>query len=118
MYFNKKTAMFVPHSSKLLLNTSSAMYFLIAYSSSCCGPAANKVLTLAMPKPKLSDILDLSVAERIELVQDIWDSIAEMPEEIVLTEEQKRELDRRSTDLKSDPNSGIPWEQVKASLRL
>lgn len=71
-----------------------------------------------MPKPKLSDILDLSVAERIELVQDIWDSIAEMPEEIVLTEEQKRELDRRSTDLKSDPNSGIPWDQVKASLRL
>ena len=34
-----------------------------------------------MPHPKLSDILDLSVAERIELVQDIWDSIAEMPED-------------------------------------
>jgi putative addiction module component (TIGR02574 family) len=71
-----------------------------------------------MPRPELSDILDLSVAERIELVQDIWDSIAEMPEDIVLTEEQKRELDLRSTDLKTNPNSGIPWEQVKASLRL
>ena len=71
-----------------------------------------------MPHPKLSDILDLSVAERIELVQDIWDSIAEMPEDLILTDEQKQELDTRSVQLKSDPNSGIPWDQVKATLRL
>jgi len=71
-----------------------------------------------MPRPKLSDILDLNVAERIELVQDIWDSITEMPEDIVLTDEQKRELDARSAELKAHPDSGISWEQVKASLHL
>lgn len=69
-----------------------------------------------MPRPKLSDILDLSVAERIELVQDIWDSIAEIPGDLILTEKQKAELDARSAKLKKDPESGIPWEDVKASL--
>ena len=52
-----------------------------------------------MPRPKLSDILDLTVAERIELVQDIWDSIEEMPDNIILTEKQKAELDTRSAKL-------------------
>ena len=69
-----------------------------------------------MPRPKLSDILDLSVAERIELVQDIWDSIAEIPNDLILSEKQKAELDPRSTKVKMDPDSGILWEDVKASL--
>jgi putative addiction module component (TIGR02574 family) len=69
-----------------------------------------------MPRPKLSDILDLSVAERIELVQDIWDSIAEIPNDLILSEKQKAELDARSTKLKKDPDSEILWEDVKASL--
>lgn len=71
-----------------------------------------------MPRPKLSDILDLSVAERIELVQDIWDSIAEMPDNIILTEKQKAELDTRSAKLRKTPESGILWEDIKASLEL
>jgi putative addiction module component (TIGR02574 family) len=71
-----------------------------------------------MPRPKLSDILDLTVAERIELVQDIWDSIAEMPDDLILTEKQKTELDARSAKLKKNPESGILWEDVKASLAL
>ena len=69
-----------------------------------------------MPRPKLSDILDLSVAKRIELVQDIWDSIAEIPNDLILSEKQKAELDSRSAKLKTDPDSGILWEDVKASL--
>jgi putative addiction module component (TIGR02574 family) len=35
------------------------------------------------------DILDLSISERNQLVEDIWDSIAEVPESLSLTEEQK-----------------------------
>ena len=37
-----------------------------------------------------SDVMELSVAERIELVEDLWDSIAEVPESVELTEEQKK----------------------------
>ena len=35
----------------------------------------------------------LTVSERIQLVEDIWDSVAEVPESIALTDEQKAELD-------------------------
>ena len=71
-----------------------------------------------MTRPKLSDILELSIAERIELVQEIWDSIAESPEELSLTEEQKRELDTRAAELRSNPQSGSLWEDIKANLKL
>ena len=42
-----------------------------------------------------ADILNLSVSERIQLVQDIWGSIAEVPDSVLLVHEQKAELDRR-----------------------
>ena len=35
------------------------------------------------------DILELSVSERIQLAQDIWDSIAQVPESITLGDEEK-----------------------------
>lgn len=31
------------------------------------------------------NVLNLSIPERIQLVEDIWDSIAEVPEEVALT---------------------------------
>jgi putative addiction module component (TIGR02574 family) len=71
-----------------------------------------------MTRPKLSDILELSIAERIELVQEIWDSIAESPEELSFTEDQKKELDTRAAELRSNPSSGSLWEDIKANLKL
>lgn len=72
-----------------------------------------------MNKLKISELLeDLSVAEQIELVQEIWDNIAESSELPDLTEEEKRELDRRSEELRRNPSSGIPWEEVKARIKL
>ena len=55
------------------------------------------------------DILSLSIAERIELVADIWDSIAEVPQAVVLTEAQKAELDKRLDAYHQDPTAGSPW---------
>ncbi len=41
------------------------------------------------------DISQLSVAERIQLAEDLWDSISEQAEDVTLSEVQKQELDRR-----------------------
>lgn len=71
-----------------------------------------------MSKPKLSEILELSIAERIELVQDIWDSIASVPESLELTKDQKAEIDRRLEKLDRNPDSAIPWEDLKARIGL
>ena len=64
-----------------------------------------------------TDILTLSVPERIQLVEDIWDSIAEAPEQITLTDEQKSQLDRRLDAYHSDPHGGSPWDVVRERVR-
>ena len=63
------------------------------------------------------DILSLSISERIQLVEDIWDSIAEAPEAIPLTEKDKAELDRRLDAYHSNPDEGSPWDIVRERLR-
>ena len=65
---------------------------------------------------QFSEILQLSVAERIQLVEDIWDSVAAFPNEAPLTESQKKELDRRLLSYAQNPQEGIPWEDLKAQL--
>lgn len=66
---------------------------------------------------QLTDILQLSVAERIQLVEDIWDSIAVVPDAISLTEEQQAELERRLEAYQANPNEGISWNDLKNKLR-
>jgi putative addiction module component (TIGR02574 family) len=63
------------------------------------------------------DLLGLSVSERIQLVEDIWDSIAEVPEQLYLSEEQKTELDRRLNDYHNHPEEGSPWQVVRERIR-
>jgi putative addiction module component (TIGR02574 family) len=64
-----------------------------------------------------ADILSLSVSERIQLVEDIWDSIAACPESVPLTDEQKAELDRRLEDYHKNPDAGSPWDVVLEEIR-
>ena len=64
----------------------------------------------------LSEVLKLPVQERLKLVESIWDSIAEFPEALELTEAQKNELDLRLDAHGADPSAGIPWSELKADL--
>ena len=58
----------------------------------------------------------LSVEERLALVQELWDSIAESAGELPLTEAQQAELDRRLAEHEAHPDDVVPWEDVKASI--
>ncbi len=64
----------------------------------------------------MQEILKLSVAERIELVEAIWDSIAASPETLPVTPAQKRELDRRLAEHRANPEAGRTWEEIRDSL--
>lgn len=66
-----------------------------------------------MGKVARKDILSLTIAERIELIGDLWDSVAEVPEAVALTEAQKAELDRRLDAYRKDPTAGAPWPAVR-----
>ena len=69
-----------------------------------------------MSSPNIEEIVKLSVAERIELVEDIWDSIAATPDLLPLTDAQRQELDRRLADYRDHPNDVRSWQQVRSSL--
>jgi putative addiction module component (TIGR02574 family) len=62
-----------------------------------------------------AELMELTPDERIELVEDLWDSIGpqDMPP---LTPEQKQELDLRYAEHLRDPTSASTWEDVKARL--
>ncbi len=59
-----------------------------------------------------TDALALSIPERIQLVEDIWDTIATEPEAIELTGEEKKLIDERLERYHQNPDLGSPWEDV------
>lgn len=61
------------------------------------------------------DIKSLTPEERLALLEEIWDSLE--PEEVPLTDAQRRELDRRLDDLEGDRCLGIPWDEVLRQIR-
>jgi putative addiction module component (TIGR02574 family) len=63
------------------------------------------------------DIAELSVAERIQLVEDLWDSLATTPDAIPVTQAQRDELDRRLQTYRDNRSEGASWEQVKAGIK-
>lgn len=58
----------------------------------------------------------LSVEERLALVEELWDSIAEDSAAVPLTDAQRAELDRRLADHEAHPEDVVSWEDVKTSI--
>ncbi len=65
-----------------------------------------------MKKISAVDTIDLSIPERIQLVEDIWDTIAEKADSIELNEEEKKIIDERLDAYHRNSNVGYPWEDV------
>ena len=59
------------------------------------------------------DFSHLSPEERLQLVEDLWDSLAVgAPESVPIPESHARELDRRMAALREDGESGRPWREA------
>jgi putative addiction module component (TIGR02574 family) len=65
----------------------------------------------------LDQIKTLDLNDRIQLVQAIWDSIADEQDYPELTNEEKQEFDRRIAEHDADPDNVLTWEEVKASIK-
>ena len=65
-----------------------------------------------MENIKVTDTLKLSIPERIQLVEDIWDTIASETESVELTENEKKIIDERLEAYHKNPNEGSPWDEV------
>lgn len=63
------------------------------------------------------EIQKLPLAERLELVEELWDSIARDSDQLSLTQAQMDELDRRYADYERNPEQGVEWEEIRDRVR-
>jgi putative addiction module component (TIGR02574 family) len=64
----------------------------------------------------LKHALSLSVEDRLELIEEIWDSLVATPEAIPVTDAQRRELARRRRAHARNPSAAKSWREVRAKL--
>ncbi len=69
-----------------------------------------------MKKITAADAISLSIPERIQLVEDIWDTIAAEAQSIELTAQEKKIIDERLEAYHKNPGLGSPWEDVYKSI--
>ena len=62
------------------------------------------------------DILKLTVSERLELIDTIWDSITTGAWDLPLTQAQRREIDRRLDQYAVDPPRLSSWDEVRGRI--
>ena len=65
-----------------------------------------------MKKITVTDTLELSILERIQLVEDIWDTIVDKTENIRLSAEEIKIIDDRLEAYHNNPETGSPWVDV------
>ena len=66
----------------------------------------------------LFDFSRLSPEERIQLAEDLWDSLVPTPETLPLSDAQAQELDRRVAAYRADGNPGRPWQDVLDEIEV
>jgi putative addiction module component (TIGR02574 family) len=64
----------------------------------------------------LKEALKLSIDDKLRLIEDVWDSIYENPEDIPVSDEQKKELDLRLENYYKNPGNVIKWEVLRQEL--
>lgn len=63
------------------------------------------------------ELLNLPVEEKLELVEALWDRIDDdLLGEKLSSPEIEKELDKRLNNLEKNPQSLIPWEEVKRKM--
>ena len=67
--------------------------------------------------PNSVSVFDLSPAEKLQLVEDLWDDLAANPTAVPVHDWQKEELTRRKANLMNNPASGLSWDEVKQRVR-
>ena len=103
--------------------------FVISHPAITCAiPATSKVEHLRDINRDCFDIIasmqsdlteqakKLSIPDRILLVEEIWDTIAEENQAFELTDAQKQELDRRLESARANQGRGRTWEEIKAEF--
>ena len=69
-----------------------------------------------MVAEKIPQLKDLSSEEKLILVGELWDQLAEDPKAFPRCEDHVRLLEARLAQFRENPDDVIAWEQVKARI--
>jgi putative addiction module component (TIGR02574 family) len=69
-----------------------------------------------MIKDAIPHLEELSQAEKLLLLEELWDDLAEHPSDVPVREWQKQELERRYEEYLQSPAEGSPWPEVRERL--
>ena len=61
-------------------------------------------------------IAKLTVAEKILLLEDLWDSIASKPETVPVPQSHREELDRRLAEYEKDPGRLLTLDDLRERI--
>lgn len=64
----------------------------------------------------INESLELSIAERIQTVEGIWNTIADSKSNINFTNSEINSFEDELTNYRKDPSTGVSWEDLKNSL--
>ena len=64
----------------------------------------------------LFDFHHLTARERVQLAEELWESLADLEEDLPLTPAQAEELDRRLAAYQRDRDPGAPWAEALQAL--
>ena len=66
---------------------------------------------------EFTQVFELTISEKLQLLEDLWDSIASDPDQIPVLDWQKEELARRKAAHSQNSGSGSSWEAAKERIR-
>ncbi len=69
------------------------------------------------PSPEFAHLFELPLAERLQLVEDLWDSIAAERRHEPVPEPILAELRERKARYDANPASGVTWSDAQRRLR-
>jgi putative addiction module component (TIGR02574 family) len=65
----------------------------------------------------MAELRALPVGERLQLIEELWDSIVEEGQDIPVSVDHTEEIDRRLDDLEHNPHDSSPWDEVMARIQ-
>ncbi len=65
----------------------------------------------------LTEVHRWPVEERLRLIEEVWDGLADEGHDPELTEDLKALLDRRMAALDADPDDVLTWDEIRSYVR-
>lgn len=61
---------------------------------------------------KFTESLHLNPAQKLQLIEELWDDLSASPQDVPVHDWQKSEVERRRSNLDKNPASAVTWDEL------